>query len=683
MIDLTARQKFILNRIIEEGPLNIKDLSQQIDVSSRTISREIAVINKLICEKNIKISENASILSINGKSKIIKTFQKNIGGIPLQWLLSQEQRVLLITAQLLTTDEPYKSAYFSYQINVVEGTISLYMDKIDEWLNVHNLMLKKIRGYGIEISGSEWNKRNSFVELLYEYKTIDELLSYIYSKNDDPTIRAFFKTIFSEKLITISKNLLELVNTEISNTNDIAYFSSFIHILLSLKRAKQGRFISLPAYLVQDIFSSNQFSIINKIREFLDSIEINLPDDELAYIAIQLMGNKYIYKPDRTFELLGISLEELSSEVVLEAAKKLNIKIDCDEQLILGLSQHFNPALYRINMGIQVINPLIDQIKEYYGNLFKTVNYACKLVFSKYNITLPQDEIGYITMHIGAAIERSNMLKNRLSVLVICPNGIGTAQILSSKIKSSISNIGTVTISSLKDWSGEYGDYDLTLSTVNIDKRVKNKNIITVSPFLQNEDIDKINDYIKKNILVGNSFNNITSLCSITKGKGSKKEKYDIINDILNNLQLELINTGSINELISLIAEDLFNKNLISNKNEIINLIQQREKIGNVVIPYSRVALLHTRSDTINKPLVGVYRLKESMRLKSIESANENVDTFIVMLARTNEHSYILEEMGKISISLIENKSFTEVLRLGDIKDLSSSLIKILNEEEI
>ena len=100
------------------------------------------------------------------------------------------------------------------------------------------------------------------------------------------------------------------------------------------------------------------------------------------------------------------------------------------------------------------------------------------------------------------------------------------------------------------------------------------------------------------------------------------------------------------------------------------------------VIPNCHVALLHTRSDSVNNPFIGVYRIKNYMKLKSIGFAEENVDTFIVMLARKNEDNYVLEQIGKISIALIENKNFTEILRLGDIKDLSSSLIKILNMEE-
>lgn len=679
MVDLTARQKFILNKIIEKGPLNVKDLSDQIDVSNRTISREIAAINGFLSDKKAMINENNSIVEIRGKKENIKVIQESLGCIPLQWLLSQEQRMLLITAELLTSNEPYKSAYFSYQFNVVEGTISLYMDKIEQWLSIHNLKLIRKRGYGIEISGPEWNKRNSFTELLYEYKPIDELLAFVYGSKDDPTIKVFFKTLFGEELLTIAKKLLEPVSSRMLDMDDMAYFSSFIHILLSIKKTKLGLPIKLPSYLVQDILSSNEFSIIQSIKEKLEVLKIDIIDDELAYIAIQLMGNKYIYKANRKFEELGISLEDLSSEVISEVAKRLNIKIDCDEQLILGLSQHFNPALYRINMGIQVKNPLIDQIKEYYGDLFMAVNYACKLIFSKYNITMPQDEIGFITMHIGAAIERSSINSNKLSALVICPNGIGTARILSSKIKASIPNIETITISSFKEWSEGNNNYDIVLSTVNIDRKTKYKNIITVSPFLQSEDIDRINLYIKNYLSNGSSLNSITSLSNVEKEESYKKDKYDIINGILENLQPEYIDTSSIEKLIDIIAKDLFNKGLISDKNEIKHLIQQREEIGNVVIPNCHVALLHTRSDAVKSPLVSVYRLKRGMKLKSVGFADENVDTFIVMLARKSEHSYILEEMGKISISLMEHKAFTEVLRIGYMKDLRSSFVKILN----
>ena len=335
-------------------------------------------------------------------------------------------------------------------------------------------------------------------------------------------------------------------------------------------------------------------------------------------------------------------------------------------------------------MGIQIKNPIVEEIRAYYGDLFKAVNYGSKIVFSKYNIIMPKDEIGYLTMHIGASIERNNAKKNTFSALIICPNGIGTAKILSSKIKTSIPSIGSVTISSFKDWTEDNGQYDIILSTVNINQnqRSKDVNIITVSPFLKNDDIEKINNYIKDNLPYGNLFKNVKLLDSIPASEELIKGKYDIINGILKNLQLKVFDTMVFSELVTLITENIYNEKLISDKDEIRNLILNREEMGNVVIPNCHVALLHTRSDSVNSPFIGVYRLKNYMRLKSMGFAEENVDTFIVMLARKNEDNYVLEQIGKISISLIEDKNFTEILRLGDIKDLSNSLIKILNMEE-
>ncbi|MDP4090685.1 MAG: BglG family transcription antiterminator [Bacillota bacterium] len=680
MTDLNARQKFILNTIIEKGPLNIKDLSQQFDVSNRTISREMDVINKFLADKKVNIHENNSNIYAEGSEEDIKKLRHFLRDIPLQWLLSQEQRMILITAQLLVAEEPYKSAFFSYQFNVVEGTISLYMEKIEQWLNLRNLTLSRKRGYGISIEGPEWIKRNLFLEMLYEYKSIDELLAFVYGNKKDSAVSTFFKIIFDEKLIKTSKELLELVKTEMFNLDDMAYFSSYIYILLSLKKTRFGSSINLPSYLVHDVLTAGEFSFTGRIREYLSVADMEISDDELAYIAIQLMGHRYVYKGDRKFEQLGVSLEDISSEVVYEVSRRMNTVIECDEQLILGLSQHFSPALYRINMGIQVKNPLVDQIKEYYGELFKAVNYACKLVFSKYNITMPQDEIGYITMHIGAALERSSTRNNRLAVLVICPSGMGTARILSDKIKQSIPQIDKVTISSVKDWNESYDGFDLVLSTVNIDNQSNKKNIITVSPFLRKEDINRISEYIKTDNIHGRLFNNFTALSGVEREE-NLSEKYGIMNYILENIQLEVMETGSFTEILGSITDNLVRKALITDGEEVKNLIVNREEMGSVVVPGSHVALLHTRSDSVKSPFIGVYRLKENMVLKSIGFADESVDTFILLLARKSELAYSLEQMGKVSISLIESKDFTDVLRFGDIKDLRGALVKILNEE--
>jgi mannitol operon transcriptional antiterminator len=681
--EFTARQKFIINTILDKNSLGINELSTQFDVSSRTILREVNAINRVLKRTNVKIYDNNSDLSIMGKKEDICRLRDSLGGIPAQWLMNQEQRLLLITAQLLLIDESYKLAFFSYQLNVTESTISLYMDKIERWLRVRYIRLVRKRGHGITTDGPEWIKRNSFVELIYELKPIDKLCSYIYGSTEDTIMNAFFKILFEDKLIPISKKIVEICEKSLSSMDDITYFNSLIYVLISLKKSGLGHSIKLPDYLIHDVLSSERFQFIYDIKEYLVSVNMALSDSELTYIAINLLGDKYIYKENGRFEEFGVSFEQISRELVYEVERKLNSKIKCDDQLITGLSQHINSALYRVNMDIPVKNTILQEIKEYYSSLFEIVDYSCKLIFSKYNIAMSQDEIGFITMHIGSALERSNSLNNKFSVLVICPNGIGTAKMLFSRLKAAINDIESITIKSFKDCTEEDNKYDIVISTVNIDfsGKLKMDDVIVVSPFLKKDDIDRINSHIARLIKKNNTFNK--NEFTVGKKDMSQEEKCKIIDNLVNGIRVQNIETESFEELVRLICRDVYDCGVISDIEQIENLIITREKLGNVVIPNSHMSLLHTRSDCVVRPFMGVYRLKENMKLRSIGFDCENVDTFIVLLAKKKEHPFVLEQMGRISMSLIEKKNISKILRKYDIENLRIEMDEILNREEV
>ncbi len=453
MDSFTVRQKFILNNLIEKGPLTVKGLSQQIDVSERTILREVSSINVWLKQHRLRISDRGGRLHIIGGQKDINTIRELFDRVPLLWLLTQEQRQVLITAQLLLSHEPIKSAYFSCQFNVVEGTVIFYLDKIESWLRTKNLKLIRRRGYGLEIIGSCWNKRNAFVELLYNYKSISELLAFLYENNNDYSLHAFFSVTFGEELVSNVKTILKTLYSEskMLKNNDVDYFSAFIHMLLAIERTRSGMPIELPGYIVTDILNSNEYSFIKDVERILKENEIKLPDNELAYLAIHLTGNSGIYKDDKVPKELGFDIDDTIREIIYLINKRLNAGIECDSQLMAGLKQHLSPALYRLTMGLEVRNPVINEIKEYYRDLFYAVDYSCRHVFSKYNLIIPDNEIGYVTMHIGAALERQQGIESRLQVLIICPNGISTAKILLGKLKRRFPEIDGIDVCSLRD----------------------------------------------------------------------------------------------------------------------------------------------------------------------------------------------------------------------------------------
>lgn len=683
MNGFTVRQKFILNNLIEKGPLSTKGLSQQIDVSERTILREVSAVNAWLKQYNMHISDSSGKLLLTGNRKNLNRVRELFDGVPHLWLLTQEQRQVLITAQLLLSKEPIKSAYFSYQFNVVEGTIIFYLDKIEDWLRTRNLKLVRRRGYGLEIAGSGWNKRNAFAELLYNYKPISELLSFLYDDNNDYSLNAFFSVTFGDELVGNVKRMLKKLYSEnnMLKANDVDYFSTFIHMLLAIERTRGGMPIELPEYLIKDTLYSQDFSFIKGIENILNENGIKLPEGELAYLAIHLSGDNNTYKDEKVPKELGFDLEDSIREIVHITSRKLNMGIKCDEQLIAGLKQHINPALYRLTMGLEVRNPIINEIKEYYRDLFDAADYACRLVFSKYNLVVPANEVGYITMHIGAAVERQKGVGIRLRVLIICPNGISTAKILMGKLKSKFPEIDGIDVCSLREMDGKLNEnYDIILSTVEVNKK-PDYDIIVISPFLPGKDIERIDALIKAKAGANGNLSRIITGNS-SDDKAETEEDYGAANKMLQSFKLKGIVPHDIHGTIEEIVNELYSSNLIAGKEMVERQIRKREEKGSVVVPNSHVALVHIRTEEIDAPFVGVFRLEDFIEMKSAGFSVENVDTILVMLARKNESSYILELLGKISASLVENKSFISVLRLGDIKDIRNELVEIINREE-
>ena len=683
MDSFTVRQKFILNNLIEKGPLTVKGLSQQIDVSERTILREVSSINVWLKQHRLRISDRGGRLHIIGGQKDINTIRELFDRVPLLWLLTQEQRQVLITAQLLLSHEPIKSAYFSCQFNVVEGTVIFYLDKIESWLRTKNLKLIRRRGYGLEIIGSCWNKRNAFVELLYNYKSISELLAFLYENNNDYSLHAFFSVTFGEELVSNVKTILKTLYSEskMLKNNDVDYFSAFIHMLLAIERTRSGMPIELPDYIVTDILNSNDYYFIKDVERILKENEIKLPDNELAYLAIHLTGNSGIYKDDKVPKELGFDIDDTIREIIYLINKRLNTGIECDNQLMAGLKQHLSPALYRLTMGLEVRNPVINEIKEYYRDLFYAVDYSCRHVFSKYNLIIPDNEIGYVTMHIGAAIERQQGIESRLQVLIICPNGISTAKILLGKLKRKFPEIDGIDVCSLREMEGKiHGNYDIILSTVEVSKRY-DTDIIVISPFLPNRDIDRIRTLIKSKTGESSSLKNIGS--GAFKGEIAETEAdFSAADNMLKNFKLRNISSDSMEGMIKKIVYELFEFNLITETDKVEYQIRMREEKGSVVIPGSHVALIHIRTEEIDMPFVGVFRLENYIGMKSAGFSMENVDTILVMLARKNESDYILELLGRISASLVQEESVINILRFGDIKDIRNKLVEIINREE-
>nr|WP_238121518.1 PRD domain-containing protein [Ligilactobacillus salivarius] len=69
----------------------------------------------------------------------------------------------------------------------------------------------------------------------------------------------------------------------------------------------------------------------------------------------------------------------------------------------MALSDHIYSALERYNSGVELKNNLLWEIKRFYPKEFTVGKEALDIINKQFGIKLPEDEAGFITMHIVEA----------------------------------------------------------------------------------------------------------------------------------------------------------------------------------------------------------------------------------------------------------------------------------------
>ena len=111
-------------------------------------------------------------------------------------------------------------------------------------------------------------------------------------------------------------------------------------------------------------------------------------------------------------EVLAVSEEIISlAEDILQEKLTSNIHV--------GLGDHISFAMKRMELGIDIVNPFLNEIQTLYPSEYSIAEKGTKIIKEKLKVTFPESEIGFITLHIHSArvnLEVSQSLKYTIIV---------------------------------------------------------------------------------------------------------------------------------------------------------------------------------------------------------------------------------------------------------------------------
>lgn len=150
---------------------------------------------------------------------------------------------------------------------------------------------------------------------------------------------------------------------------------------------------------------------------------MNPARDELTEIEI-LLTTRVITRAIDTDETPDVDLEELITRVrrtVRHVGEEYLVDLD-DDDFIMRLSLHVRNLIARAQDLSYSRNPMTRSIKTTYPMIYELAVFIAAEVQRSDGITIHDDEISYIALHVGSHLERQAKREIRLTAALVCPN---------------------------------------------------------------------------------------------------------------------------------------------------------------------------------------------------------------------------------------------------------------------
>lgn len=624
---MNARQEHLLKLLIgEQQPITGEQLARSIQVTSRTIRNDIKEIEQLFEDENA----GATIHSIRGQGYqldiidddkfkyFIQTMVEEDGSIPVE----SEDRVHYLVRKFLLNSDYLKIEDLADEIFVSRSTLRNDLKDVKVILNKYQLELAKRPNYGLKVSGKEKRIRYAISELLFR-KTAITL--------DEPHQQEWLLPV--EQMEMIRNIVLKQLKAVQLNLSDIALNNLVVHIAIACRRIKDEQYVELVNQDEADIRIKKEYDVAKAIiSEIEQALNITFPTVEMSYVAMHLLGTKLFLDTD------GSNIKNNFDKDILLTVEKMVHRVETtmqigivgDQELIAAIAIHLKPAIHRYKNHMNVRNPMLEAIKVNYPLAFEAGVIASHVVEEDFNIKVDENEIGYIALHFGAAIERSRLQTKPKRCLIVCTTGLGSSQLLLYKMKAKFGNqltiIGATELHNLSQYSKE--NIDFIVSTVPLPDSIDIPHLV-IDTLLGDDELETIEE------MMGNT-------------KKSIIERYLAQDLIYLNLAL-----STPEEVINYLGTELIQKGYT--EEGIIESVMEREQAASTSYG-NLVAIPHPLEPKSNRTFWTLATLKEP-----IDWGGNQVQ-FICLLHVADESKENLEPMYNNLIRFVDDRRIIEAI---------------------
>ncbi|WP_394869730.1 BglG family transcription antiterminator [Clostridioides difficile] len=484
----TSKKELFLNFIkTQHDWIDSSTLANYLNVSTRSIRKYVNEINSngefiLSSKKGYKVN-----LNNNCQTKIDSS--ENI---------SPDNRLNLILKELIVNSNGINIFDLSEELFVSPATIEGDIVKANKFIGSYNLKIKQSK-FLLKLVGNESAKRKLMSSIIFKETGSDFLSLFDVQK----IYREYNLTKLKENIIYILKKYNLFIN-------EYAINNILLHLMITIDRIKKNNYIE-SVEVVNYIDNNIDINIAKDISNFLESeYNITLTSAELYYLVFQLTNKTTVlnYNQMDTKSLsnyIDKHFVKLTKKIIKNVYDLYLIDLS-DEEFVVKFTLHVKNLISRAKNNQVLRNQIPQKLKDSYPLIYDISVYICNQIQTLENVDIDEDEISYISLHVGSFFDRQKLLEDKVLCALITPNyydlQFKIVRDLEKRFNESIEIIQIFSDTHNLDFDNKV---DMVITTLPISDRCPIP-FVYVNPYLNRKDYDNIQSKFiqikdRKNIL--------------------------------------------------------------------------------------------------------------------------------------------------------------------------------------
>ena len=493
---LTSRTRKILLALAgRKGHIPMEDLARELDVSQRTMYRELSAATSALKEFGIEL-ESAGKMGIRmvATSDQLRDLRDFLGEADEVLLVDPSERIDYMLLYLIRQDDYVKMRTIASDTQSVFSTVRGDLERAKGLLGGYELELVQRKGAGVLLRGPRMEKDRLASDILL--RRIDEANFFAWLNQRKYSSGPFLGWVEQQGPGIWMLRMHEPLNSTFGQAGTLlesVRAKDYLELLLMLSlmmscHGTRDRYDRHMDSNLDDETIQHNFRMVLALLETFADPELDECERSFVGWAVQVSIGKRI-----TVAAQSQTLDKSILSFIDYVEDRTGIKLSHDKELFEGLYVHMDRALVRIRSNMQIENPILADIKKEHAELFQVVRDGVRSCFPKDRF--PDDELGYLVIYFATAFDK--LTKRIFRVIVVCSGGMGSSKMLASTLEREIPEITVEkTLSVVALGNERLEDYDLVLSTIPL--YIDDDAYLRVSPMLSKGELDLVKEKVRR-----------------------------------------------------------------------------------------------------------------------------------------------------------------------------------------